>query len=424
MIRVRRARYVPLIAAVALTGGVAAPAAVAQGPERVDAAAMQDQKAKRRGGKVKAAWPANKRRPAPTRGLVRWLAKQVGPEVTAKRRSKKSTVATAAQSSGSGLLLVRSFDIPSNDPARERLADASYTYDNALATFAFLSVGAKSQAEQLLDQLKALQRTDGSIEYAFNVKTGTSTAQVRAGAMAWVGYAALAYKKVYDSTKYDTVIAGVARYLLTLRNAQGLIKGGPDVNWVSTQHNLLAAGFLRDLASKIGTRGTLGTGLSYTEINNAGNTLGNAILANLLVQEGPLAYFRQGVGDTKVPSDVQALGALYLQARGDGRAEQVGEYLRQRFYGRAAHLDRRRALGLQALHRRGRARRVWSEGTIQASLALDRLRSDAAARGQAVLRIVHDPGLTGRPSARTVTRAPPSGASTTRGRPRPRAPGC
>ena len=62
------------------------------------------------------------------------------------------------------------------------------------------------------------------------------------------------------------MIAGVARYLLTLRNAQGLIKGGPDVNWVSTQHNLLAAGFMRDLASKIGTRGTLGTGLSYTEI--------------------------------------------------------------------------------------------------------------------------------------------------------------
>ena len=379
MIRVRRARYVPLIAAVALTGGVAAPAAVAQGPERVDAA-TQDQKAKRRGGKVKAAWPANKRRPAPTRGLVRWLAKQVGPEVTAKRRSKKSTVATAAQSSGSGLLLVRSFDIPSSDPARERLADASYTYDNALATFAFLSVSAKSQAEQLLDQLKALQRTDGSIEYAFDVKTGTSTAQVRAGAMAWVGYAALAYKKVYDSTKYDPVIAGVARYLLTLRNAQGLIKGGPDVNWVSTQHNLLAAGFLRDLASKIGTRGTLGTGLSYTEINNAGNTLGNAILANLLVQEGPLAYFRQGVGDAKVPSDVQALGALYLQARGDGRAKQVGEYLRQRFSvpGR----------GLRPYFGAGAPDVVWSEGTIQGSLALDRLALDSAVADEAVVRLV------------------------------------
>ncbi len=162
-------------------------------------------------------------------------------------------------------------------------------------------MSAQSQAVQLLDQLKALQRTDGSIEYAFDVKTGGASAQVRAGAMAWVGYPALAYKKVYDSTKYDTMIAGVARYLLTLRNAQGLIKGGPDVNWVSTQHNLLAAGFLRDLASKLGTRGTLGSGLSYTEINNAANNLGNAILGNLLVQEGALAYFRQGVGDPKIP---------------------------------------------------------------------------------------------------------------------------
>lgn len=373
MFRVRRACFVPLIAAVSLTGGVAAPTARAQGPERVDAAAMQDQKAKRRGGKVKAAWPANKNRPAPTRGLVRWLAKQVGPEVTAKRRSKKSTVATAAQSSSSGLLLVRSFDIPSNDPARERLADASYTYDNALATFAFLSVSAKSQAEQLLDQLKALQRTDGSIEYAFNVKTGTSTAQVRAGAMAWVGYSALAYKKVYDSTKYDTVIAGVARYLLTLRNAQGLIKGGPDVNWVSTQHNLLAAGFLRDLASKIGTRGTLGTGLSYTEINNAGNNLGNAILANLLVQEGPLAYFRQGVGDAKIPSDVQALGALYLQARGDGRAAQVAEYLRQKYYVAPRTSTAGLLSGFKPYNGTGAPDVIWSEGTIQTSLALDRL---------------------------------------------------
>ena len=360
---------------------------------------------------------------------MRWLAKQVGPEVTAKRRSKKSTVATAAQSSGSGLLLVRSFDIPSNDPARERLADASYTYDNALATFAFLSVGAKSQAEQLLDQLKALQRTDGSIEYAFNVKTGTSTAQVRAGAMAWVGYAALAYKKVYDSTKYDTVIAGVARYLLTLRNAQGLIKGGPDVNWVSTQHNLLAAGFLRDLASKIGTRGTLGTGLSYTEINNAGNTLGNAILANLLVQEGPLAYFRQGVGDTKIPSDVQALGALYLQARGDGRAAQVARVPAPAVLRRAAHVDRRPALRLQALHRRRRARRDLVRGhdpgarsrSTVSSLLIHR----AGGRQRSLQLARHDPGRPpppGRRGPRLELR--PSGANTTRGRPRPRAPGC
>ena len=227
---------------------------------------------------------------------------------------------------------MRSFDIPTTDAAHDRLDNVSFTYDSALATFAFLSAGVKTQAEQLLDQLKALQRTDGSIEYSFNVATGTSAASIRAGAMAWVGYAALAYRETYNSTKYDTVIAGVARYLLALRNTAGLVKGGPDVSWVSTQHNLLTAGFLRDLAADLGTKGTLGTGLTYTDINNAGNSIGNAILANLIIQEGSLAYFRQGINDPKIPADVQALGAMYLDARGDGRAKQVAEYLRQRFY--------------------------------------------------------------------------------------------
>lgn len=363
MFRIRRSCIVPLVLVVALVGG---------------ADAAHAQKAKRRGGEVREAWPANAKRTAPSTPLVRWLARQVGP--TPRQRARKADVAFAAQSAGRDpLLLIRSFDIPKSDAAYGRLADASYTYDNALATFAFLSVAAKSQAEQLLDQLKALQRTDGSIEYAFDVKTGTSAAQVRAGALAWVGYAALAYKKVYDSTRYDAVIAGVARYLLTLRTSSGLIKGGPDVNWVSTQHNLLAAGFLRDLAAKLGTRGTLGTGLSYTEVNNAANSLGNAILANLIVQEGPLAYLRQGVGDAKIPADVQALGAMSLQARGDGRTRQVAEYLRQRFSvaGR----------GLRPYFGAGAPDVVWSEGTIQASLALDRAGVDSSVADEAVVRL-------------------------------------
>lgn len=381
MFQIRRACVVPLVLGVAFAGS---------------ADVAQAQKAKRRGGEVREAWPAAKGRKAPSKPLVRWLARQVGPDTPATRkrkRSSKSNVAFAAQSAGANrLLLIRSFDVPTNDPAYDRLADASYTYDNALATFAFLSVGAQSQAVQLLDQLKALQRTDGSIEYAFNVKTGTSAASVRAGAMAWVGYAALAYKKVYDSTKYDTVIAGVARYLLGLRNAAGLIKGGPEVTWVSTQHNLLAAGFLRDLAAKLGTRGTLGTGLTYTDVNNAANNLGNAILANLIVQEGPLAYFRQGVNDPKIPSDVQALGALYLAARGDGRAGQVANYLQQRFYVAPRTSPAGTLSGFRPYYGTGAPDVIWSEGTIQASLALDRtslLGLNATAANAAVLQLTN-----------------------------------
>ncbi len=121
MFRIRRACIVPLVLGVALVPGV-------------DAA--QAQKAKRRGGEVREAWPANAKRKAPSKPLVRWLARQVGPTTpAAKKKARKAGVAFAAQSAGgSSLLLIRSFDIPTSDAAYGRLTDASYTYDNALAT--------------------------------------------------------------------------------------------------------------------------------------------------------------------------------------------------------------------------------------------------------------------------------------------------
>src|SRR3954451_22336426 len=342
-------------------------------------AAAETRKPRRQGGRVRQAWPANPHAPRPRNKLARWLARPVGPAKTAVR---------SAAGEGHDKLLVRSFDIPAIDPAYDGLVSRSYTYDNALATFAFISVGARGQAEQLLDQLKALQRTDGSLEYAFNVKTGESVTQFRAGAMAWVGYTALAYRKTYGNSRYDNMLAGIVRYLLALRNSDGLIRGGPDVEWVSTQHNLLAAGMLRDLAADLGKKGTLATGLKYADINDAANSIGNAILANMLVQEGPLAYFRQGIGDPVVPSDVQALGALYLDARGDQRAKQVAEYLRQRFYVAPRAGAEGMLSGFRPFNGEGAPDVIWSEGTIEAATVLHRVGVDAGAADDAVARLV------------------------------------
>jgi hypothetical protein len=204
----------------------------------------------------------------------------------------------------------------------------------------------------------------------------------------------VAYRKVYGNSRYDNMLAGIVRYLLALRNSDGLVRGGPDVTWVSTQHNLLIAGMLRDLAADLGTKGTLVTGLKYATINDAANSIGNAILANMIVQEGPLAYFRQGIGDPAVPSDVQALGALYLNARGDGRAKQVAEYLRQNFYiaprpGTAGTLS-----GYRPFFGNGAPDVIWSEGTIEAATAFHRVGVDPSAADDAVGRI-----------ARTITSA-------------------
>ena len=239
----------------------------------------------------------------------------------------------ALSSAGSGKLwLVRSFEIPTSDSAYTRLANYSWTYDNALATFGFISVGLKSGAEQLLDQLQALQRTDGSLEFAFDTQTGDAAPYYRSGALAWVGLAAAAYRRKYDSERYDELIGGTIKYLLGgLRRSDGLIRGGPDVTWVSTQHNLLAVGFLRDIADQMSSKETLG-GYTRSQLTTIHTTLGNAIVSKLfVVDSASLAHFKQGLDDAQIPLDVQALGAMFLKLRGDSRATAVANTIQLQF---------------------------------------------------------------------------------------------
>ena len=270
-----------------------------------------------------------------------------------------------------------------------RLANYSWTYDNALATFAFISVGLRSGAEQLLDQLQALQRTDGSLEFAFDTKTGDAAPYYRSGALAWVGLAAAAYRREYDNDRYDKLIGGLLKYLLSLRGSDGLIRGGPDVSWVSTQHNLLAVSFLRDIADQMSSSKKLG-GFTRSELTTIQTTLGDAILSKLLVVDGPsLAHFKQGLDDAQVPLDVQALGAMYLELRGDARATAVANTIQTQF-----PLGSRRVAGSSAsvsgyrpFVGAGTPDVVWSEGTIEAALALDRLGIDSASSSAAVTSI-------------------------------------
>ena len=67
-------------------------------------------------------------------------------------------------------------------------------------SISMMLAGEKAQAEQLLDELAALQRTDGSIDFAFNVADGSSLQQFRAGSIAWLGLAAATYGNLYRST--------------------------------------------------------------------------------------------------------------------------------------------------------------------------------------------------------------------------------
>ncbi len=331
----------------------------------------------RRGGKVYRAWPARGGRGRPATPIARWLAKQVGPAPrTARHDTYQAVVArTAAEDAATipfqntapaqQLFLVRSYQIPANDPLSTQLANLSWTYDSAITAIAFTQDGYLAQAQQLLSQLSALQRTDGSIDFAFNTSDGQSIPEFRAGTVAWAGLAAVDYRASTCQHTYDPLAYGAAKWLLGLgvsdssSPAYGLVRGGPDVTWVSTQHNLAARAFLAQLATVIdgtgshadngngngGTdngKGCAGglTGLTSTgasafsaQLHQAVALLDAGINKQLFVRltsatgagttNAGTAYFREGVNDDVRPVDAQALGALWLLRQGRSQDAQA-----------------------------------------------------------------------------------------------------
>ena len=295
-------RILPIVAAAAALALLPSVASGSPRPTAEAAAAKGTPRAHRVGGPVRKAWPAKGR--APRTQLARWLARQVGP--------KRARRLAGEAPSGEPIELLRSYDIPRDDPSYDRLLNWSWTYDSAVAAAAFAAVGERRQATRLLDQLAALQRTDGSIDLAFNVSTHESARPPRSGTVAWLGLAAVTYDAAFESDRYRETAERAARFLLALERPSGLLAGGPDVKWVSTQHNLVAYTMLERLGDELERAGDgKGAGAHHA----AAATIGAAIDAKLLVAGDGAAYFRQGLDDDTQALDTQAIGSMYLIGR-------------------------------------------------------------------------------------------------------------
>ncbi|HEX3691176.1 MAG TPA: hypothetical protein VHV28_15860 [Solirubrobacteraceae bacterium] len=333
------------------------------------------------GGRVHEAWPRTGRK-SPRSALARWLARQVGPaEVrpctehvngkVVKCRRKRAPRSGAPLSGGqpggskahatsarapegisedmhpiayaasgpsstptgstgtSNLQLVRSYSIPTDDPSYARLLNLSWTYDSAVTAAAFTAFGATSEAQQLLDQLTALQHTDGSIELAFNVSDGTTEAIFRSGTIATVGLAGSLYDQRVKTNRYLSMEERAASYLISLQGASGLVRGGPDVAWYSTQHNLLAYAFLTQLGNELVGDGQRSTANTYF---TAADKISSGLESKLLVQGGSQAWFIEGLGDNVQSLDADALGVLYLASKNETtNAQKVLAYTNRTF---------------------------------------------------------------------------------------------
>jgi hypothetical protein len=362
-------------------GSAVAPALAAPNPPSATVAAARapaKPSSQPRRGHVRPAWPATSAH-RPKSALARWLARQVGPRkpvVCAKRptRARARCAAGKAKTSagvataitmrasiaraGTGALqtepialrptkrvgaleLIRSFDIPADDPSYDRLLNWSWTYDSAVAATAFTTVGLQDQAGRLLDQLAALQAKDGSIDFAFNVASGESSGEIRAGTVAFASIAFTDYDTTFDTNRYLDNASRAADYLLSLQNDDGLVRGGPDVKWVSTQHNILSVIALSILAGQFQKNGDDADAATYSD---AADGISKGIDSQLLVSGDQLAHFREGVGDNIVPLDTQALGVIYETFRKNpDLAKQVFVYAQKNFAidGRSIQLSKK-----------------------------------------------------------------------------------
>jgi hypothetical protein len=186
----------------------------------------------------------------------------------------------------SGRAFIEAATTPWPSPTdRTRLASVSpgskrvSIYDNALVALLDLRLGKRTEAAEILTALARWQRADGSLPFSFDRERAfEAPPYVRAGALAWVGFAGVAYLGAgADGGEARATIARMchelARYLLAHEVTRGedprdgLITGGEgtlhltvrdgvvredfssgEISWVSTEHNIDAFFFLRALS--------------------------------------------------------------------------------------------------------------------------------------------------------------------------------
>lgn len=153
--------------------------------------------------------------------------------------------------------LIRSYNVRGDDSA--------WTYDQALAIIAFLTVGDVSSARRCADSMLKIRGRDKECKAwadGYNICTTEAQAKsVAVGPNAWMG---LALVKLYEATKeykYLSAAEKIGEFVLVLQSKKGRTTGsvpggynqnGKPFRWTGTEHNADCIAFLAALASSTG----------------------------------------------------------------------------------------------------------------------------------------------------------------------------
>ncbi|HAJ56406.1 MAG TPA: hypothetical protein DCL35_01405 [Candidatus Omnitrophica bacterium] len=123
--------------------------------------------------------------------------------------------------------------------------DWGFTYDEALAAMAFVKTGDIENARKIFDFYAAAKKSDtGGFFNAYYASTGDAAEYVaHAGPNIWLGLAVLQYTYHTQDRRYLKIAEDISRWLDTIRDPEGGLRGGKEFSWYSTEHNLDAYAF-------------------------------------------------------------------------------------------------------------------------------------------------------------------------------------
>ncbi len=136
----------------------------------------------------------------------------------------------------------------------KELEDWSFTYDQSLASQCFTLMGDRNNAQEIFNfYKKRAKKIDGGFTNAYDAHTGSVLEyNVHAGPNIWLGIAVLQYTNKFKDRQYLSIAEDIGNWLILLqgKDRDFGIKGGPGVDWFSTEHNLDAFAFF-DMFYKI-----------------------------------------------------------------------------------------------------------------------------------------------------------------------------
>lgn len=281
-------------------------------------------------------------------------------------------------------------------------SERAFLYDNALVVLWLLSRGEREDAGKILLTFSTLQREDGALPFSIDAEN-----YVRSGAVAWMGYAAIAYLDGAPDGKHRKealrLAHGIAGYLSKNRK-DGLPTGGEGsfvwegtppkekfipgpLTWISTEHGIDSYFFFTALAGLTG---------------NARHERTAHEIARSLVDKlwnKTTSQFDQGIPHVDLALDCASWGSLFLLGSGDAaraRAAFLSADTRYRAHdpikqasGYRTYSGRKLVensalaaqLGISAAENQwDRVEGVWPEGTAGMALAAWRLGRENEAR--------------------------------------------